>query len=86
MSTAYRATTRARGTTAAAVTASAGAHPWAGLVVRDIASGGGSGLTDVVREWIPSHRGRQQTVLLPYIQPDTGIAWSTAPANVTVVD
>lgn len=80
-----RATARARGTTAAAVTASAGSHPWVGLRVRDVASGGVGDLTEVVREWIPSHR-RRQTILLAYIQPDTGIAWSTAPANITVVD
>lgn len=39
----------------------------------------------VVREKVRNHEGKERWVRLAYIRPDSGIEWSTAVANISLL-
>ncbi|MFD8981489.1 hypothetical protein [Streptomyces sp. NPDC059564] len=60
-------------------------HPWIGRAVEDIPSKGQGRLMAVVREKVRNYEGQERWVRLAYIRPDSGIEWSTAVANISLL-
>jgi hypothetical protein len=59
--------------------------PRIGRIVRDIASKCEGELTAIVREKVRDKGGRERHVRVAYIKTSSGIEWSTAADNVSVV-
>ncbi|MET7621591.1 hypothetical protein [Streptomyces sp. NPDC005408] len=59
--------------------------PRIGHTVRDIASKGEGELTAVVHEKVKDKSGSERYVRVAFIKSKSGIEWSTAADNVTVV-
>lgn len=59
--------------------------PRIGHTVRDIASKGEGELTAIVREKVKDKSGGERYVRVAFIRAESGIEWSTAADNVTVI-
>ncbi|MEW2416801.1 hypothetical protein AB0953_24155 [Streptomyces sp. NPDC046866] len=60
-------------------------HPWLGRAVQDIPSKGTGRLMAVVHEKVRNHEGQERWVRLAYIRPASGIEWSTAVCNISLL-
>ncbi|MGP3688564.1 hypothetical protein ACTVZO_28325 [Streptomyces sp. IBSNAI002] len=60
-------------------------HPWIGQAVQDVATKGTGRLMAVVHEKVLNHEGHDRWVELAYIRPASGIEWSTAVDNISLV-
>ncbi|MGW7365633.1 hypothetical protein ACWGI8_19870 [Streptomyces sp. NPDC054841] len=59
--------------------------PRIGRTVRDIASKGEGELTAIVREKVKARDGSERYVRVAYIKAVSGIEWSTAADNLSVI-
>ncbi|RKT06993.1 hypothetical protein BX286_5041 [Streptomyces sp. 3211.6] len=60
-------------------------HPWLGRTVMDIPSKGTGRLMAVVYEQVCTFGGQEHWVRLAYIRPASGIEWSTALGNISLL-
>lgn len=60
-------------------------HAWIGRIVQDIPSKGTGRLMAVVHEKVLNHEGHERWVRLAYIRPASGVEWSTAVGNISLL-